>query len=414
MYNRKTRADYLNPIITFTIWPFLSLILSLRNRKKFWAKNICWLFCVYFGFTFIINNENVDSFRYAQWFISLHSLDTNLINFLGTLYSENTNYIDILQPLLSFILSRFTVNPHFLYASFGLVFGYFYVNNIWILFERLPTKKSIITSVFVTTFMLIIPIWQINGFRFWTAAQIFLFGVFSYLLEGNRKKIWISTISFFVHFTFIIPIMVLLIYAYLGNRKSLYFILFIITIFINEVNLEVIKQLMSYLPAIFQNKSTIYLQPDAIENQNLFLNANNWYIRYYVLIIKWISYFFLIVLYFSKKIISTDSKLVFERLYSFSLIFYAFANIANLMPQGGRFFDVANMFVFFVLALIPIMIHETIIIKSLKVLSLPFLILIIIVSLRIGSDYIGFQTLFGNPLSSLFIEGDVPLINLLK
>jgi hypothetical protein len=44
----------------------------------------------------------------------------------------------------------------------------------------------------------------------------------------------------------------------------------------------------------------------------------------------------------------------------------------------------------------------------------PTLLLLIIVSIRVGFDYLGIVTIIGNPFIAPFIEYDMPLIDLIK
>jgi hypothetical protein len=412
MFVRQQKINF-KQVAIFLFLPVLGLINSFRFREEKWAKNIFWLFCIYYGYTFIISNEGVDAFRYSEWFISLRSLDFTLANFISTLYTKETNYIDILQPLISFILSRFTSNPHWLFATFALIFGFFYSRNIWYFFKQVKITSSFTIVVFSIAFILLIPIWQINGFRFWTAAQIYLFGTLPYLVEKEKKRIFMAALSVFVHFSFIAPVLILFIYVFAGNRKNIYFILFIMTLFINELNLSLFKQQIAILPEIFQRKSDVYLINNAISQQQAGLSSTNWYIKYYDAILKWIIYSFLILFFFRKM---RFSKIDFpsENIFSFSLLLFAFINIVNLMPQGLRFNAVGNMLGLFLMSYSAFSVGDHNIDKILKVIYVPFILVIIIVSVRRGLDYTGINTILGNPFLTPFINSDIPLIQLIK
>ena len=43
--------------------------------------------------------------------------------------------IDFVEPLISTIVSSFTSNYKILFAIYGLIFGFFYSRNIWILLK---------------------------------------------------------------------------------------------------------------------------------------------------------------------------------------------------------------------------------------------------------------------------------------
>lgn len=399
--------------ILFLIWPFLALINCISNRNSPWAKNIFWLFCIYFGYSFVMSNVNADSYRYAGSFIALSKVNLTFGDFINYLYSEETSYVDILQPLINFILSRFTSDPRILLATFGMIFGYFYSRNLWYLFDKIGRNRSVILCLYILTFALICPIWRINGFRFWTATQIFIFGVLPYLMEGKRTGIWIAATSVFVHFSFMFPIALLLIYVYAGNRRTIYFILFITTSFINELDLDSVKNSLSILPDIFQSKVNIYVKDDILTEQNEAIRAANWYIENYTLFIKWIIYIFLTIIYIKGFFLLKSNKALMQ-LFCFSLLFYSFCNIAALTPSGIRFYTIGNLLVFFFIIIYLTHVHNQNIIDIMKVGLTPLLLIVIVVSIRMGFEFTGLISVFGNPIFAPFLTGDIPLIDLIK
>ena len=66
-------------IILFLIWPFAALIVAFKNHKQAWSKNLFWLFCIFFGYTFVIaQSGGADSDRYAQKFLEFAHNDIKL------------------------------------------------------------------------------------------------------------------------------------------------------------------------------------------------------------------------------------------------------------------------------------------------------------------------------------------------
>lgn len=410
-------TDYLSPLILFFLSPFLAGLYSLRSYEQKWAKFIFILFCGYFGYTLIlIENSDVDGLRYIEWFLQLHKNNISSKDFIGLLYQEKTGYLDIVQPIISFIISRITDNYHILFAVFGLVFGYFYAGNLWYLFSRLKKRQSIVSFLFLMVFGLLNPIWNINAFRFALAIHVFLFGVFPFLFEGKKSSIIVAAFSILVHFSFIIPVLILILYAILGNRSKAFFVLFLITSLLTEVSSQEISKLSAGLPDVFQFKVDAYATQDILEFSDSIVETN-WYIRYFGAMLKWICYSFTIAFFLRGNILIEKNRLL-SNLFCFSMLFYSFANVSNLFPQGARFYQVANLLNFF---LIVFYINEekkitrgTYVIKLLKNVSVPILIIIILVSIRKGFDFTGIYTIIGNPVSALFFKKDVPLISLIK
>ena len=174
-------------LIIFLIWPFVSFILAFRHYDKTWAKNIVWLFVIFYGYSFVIIHAEADGIDYKLNFISNVNNQRSFSEFATILYNEETQKLDLLEPLISYWLSFFTTDYRMLFAMFGLIFGYFYSRNIWYLLERVSgsiTKHSI---VFILCFALLNSFWNINGFRFNTALHICLFGLLPFLYEGKKK-----------------------------------------------------------------------------------------------------------------------------------------------------------------------------------------------------------------------------------
>ena len=51
-------------VIFFLVWPFGSLAFTAYHLRSSWAKNIVWLFVIFFGLTFVISNPKIDANRY--------------------------------------------------------------------------------------------------------------------------------------------------------------------------------------------------------------------------------------------------------------------------------------------------------------------------------------------------------------
>ena len=133
---RNKRKSLMSAWILFFINPFSATIIAFVNYRSAFAKNILWLFVVYYGFTIVISDEGMDANRYRNNFIALTSNKISAKDFVDLLYQEETEYVDVAQPLITFFVSRLTKDPRILFAVFGLVFGYFYSRNIWFLLER--------------------------------------------------------------------------------------------------------------------------------------------------------------------------------------------------------------------------------------------------------------------------------------
>jgi hypothetical protein len=398
----------------FFIWPLATLYLSFRNYKQVWSKNILWLFCIFFGYTFIIAGEGgADSDRYASLFIQYAQSEFSLKELWQSFYTESSNVIDIASPLITFLVSRFTNNSVILFAIFGFIFGYFYSRNIWYILDRINASLSGFVILLTVTFALLNPIWNINGFRFNAAAQIFLFGTLPYLFEGNSKKLIWSVASVFVHFSFLYPIVTLFIFIFLGNRLNIYLGFFIITTFIKELNLEAVQSVLTFLPDIFQSRVSIYTNNEYAEAVMTGEQSLNWYLPLSYQGMKWVNYLLTFFIYFfCRKIFYNKQGLM--TLFCYSLLLYGFANIFSLIPSGGRFIIVASTFIYAFFILFLATFTKIRGVSLVETLSSPLLILYCLIAIRAGMDYFGLTTIFGNPLVAAIYYDTVPLIEGIK
>lgn len=411
---KKQAISYL-PFLLFVIWPFALLLSSISKFRNPWAKVGFILFCTYFGFVFVISRDigGVDSARYALALAEMHELTPTFNNFLASMYSVETNLVDIYQPLLTWIVSLFTDNPHYLFALFALVFGYFYANNLWIILSQFNGRISFVVFLFLLVFTLIIPIWNINGVRMWTAAQIFIYGVLLFVHEKKREGLLWSAASVLVHFSFLLPLALLVIFVLLPKRLPIYFTFFIVSIFVSEINLFSVRSSLSFLPEIFQSRVMSYTNTDYAYGVKQAAEATAWYVGFSGLALRIAVYALLIAtIISSRRYLKKDIYLY--SFICFTLFFYGCANIVSLVPSGGRFIAVANMLSIASLLFYFARYRLNMALKIVRVLSLPLVIFFSIFSIRVGFDYMGISTFFGNPFTAILFEDTKPIIEFVK
>jgi hypothetical protein len=404
--DKRNEALY---FLSFLVWPFMTMLAALRHREKPWSKNIFWIFCIFFGLTFIISPEFADSARHAQLLAEYANADLNFRQLIKSIYTESSGYVDIVQPLITFLVSRVTKNPIILFTIFGFIFGYFYSRNIWYILGQIKGKITGILLIYLLTFALLNPIWNINGFRMWTAAQIFLFGTLPYLAEGNMKKLLWSGISIFFHFSFVYPLLILFLFIFLKNRLNIYLIFFIITSFIKEIDLQAVGSALSFLPSFLQPRISAYTNLEYAESVRDIQQSLNWYLPLSLKALEWTIYALTLFIYFfCRKFLKDRRELM--TLFCFSLLLCGFNNIISLIPSGARFLTVSFTFM---IAFFIIFISNSPKTKGLaliSVLSVPLILFFCMITIRIGMDFFGLMTVFGNPFLAVLGPDQVPLI----
>lgn len=398
----------------FALSPFLSLLLSIRNYRASWAKNGVWLFVAFYGYTMVISSEGIDANFYRDDFLRMAQSDISLDNFSNLLYSGEQSYVDIVQPLITFIVSYFTSDYRILFLVFGTLFGYFYSRNIWYLIDNSGAgfRKEVIP--FVVTFALIVGFWQINGFRMWTAAHIFFFGAIRYLYEDKKQGFFIAAFSVLVHFSFVLPTAILLIHTIFKNRVHFYFWIFFGTFFISEISLTVVNELLtSIVPDILLNRVEGYTNEEYAESISQSIQQNSWHAIFYERALRWVIISFISVIYFRSLYLVKSRKSLFS-LFNFTLLFLAIGNLLSLVPSGGRFNIIANLFAMTIIVLSLQKVQKGHVILRLVPFAVPALFLYCVVALRLGFDTIGVTTILGNPFVAIFTDVDIALIQFIK
>jgi len=398
----------------FLVWPFGILLAAFKYWRRPWAKNVFWLFCVFFGSTFIISElGGADSDRYARLFIQYAHSDMSLSELWNSFYMLGSDYIDIASPLITYIVSRFTDNPNVLFTVFGFIFGFFYSRNIWSIMQRVEWKIPFIAAIYLFTFAIINPIWNINGFRMWTAAQIFLYGCLGYFFDGNNRRLAFAFVAIFFHFSFILPLIILIGYVFVKNRLTPYYVVFLITFFMKEIDLTIMQAYVDYLPGILRAKVTNYTNPEYAESISLMQQSLNWYVTFSNTVLTYVVLITVSTVYFFYKKQLEDNKELM-RLLCYSLLLYSFANVFSFIPSMGRFHTVANTFMFAFMAIFLANQYKNNAIQLIQFVCIPLIGLFAIVNLRSGMDYFGFLTVIGNPFSVALVTDSQPLIDIIK
>ncbi|HEX8041745.1 MAG TPA: hypothetical protein VF490_21505 [Chryseosolibacter sp.] len=403
----------------YLVWllsPFLSLVMAVRNYKAAWAKNVLWLFVVFYGFTFVVSNQQIDANRYVLGLEKLSRQDaTSFTEFFDMLYQKDTNYVDVLQPLVTFLVSRFTDDGRILYAVFGVIFGYFYSRNAAFLISFVRKKIRKEALIFLITCLFVVSIWQMNGFRFATAAHVFIFGLFNLFNERKAKGVLFCIGSVFVHFSFLMPLIILAIHLLVGNRLFVAFVLYFASFFATQVTPDLLKNYAGYLPGVFQERSAKYTSDAYLEaREELAKRQVNWYVNGRVIALTYATNVLLAIVFIRYRRHFSGLP-VAAHLLSFSLYLFAAGNIFSSVPSVGIRFQLVSLMPLFAALFLFVQAHSRMLFS--KWVKVPFIaaaLLFIIVEIRIGFDTTGVITLIGNPIVAPFMDNQVPLISLIK
>ena len=196
-------------------------MVALANFSRKEARTVVYIFLIYYGLSFVNANVAVDAYRYALSLKANSLLPfSDFFKIVGGLYSDTT--VDIIEPLISFIVSRFTSDHGLYFGVWAAIFGYFYLKSITLIYDRYIVEQNMNTILLMAFFVMTIPVTMISGVRMWTAAWIFFYGAFRVITEKNPRFLFISFSAVFVHWSFISANAILLIYYLIGNRNIIY------------------------------------------------------------------------------------------------------------------------------------------------------------------------------------------------
>ncbi len=394
------------------------MIASVKFFKSLSARNLFWYGCAFMGFVFIYNpigGTSADSSSIAQGLTDMHINPVNFEKVSSYFFTEEGS-LDIYQELIVFIVSVFTGNAHVLFLVFSIIYGFFYSRNLWIVLDIFE-EKNVPWWIWIVIIMFILlnPIWDINGGRMWVALHVFLYGILNFYMKDDKIKIIWSLISVFIHFSFIFPVVLFIIYQFLHKKNlTIFFILYFVAITFSEINIQSLKDsLIEILPSQLSRKTESYMDEDHVQNVIEYYDNFSLYL---IIAEKMAKYFILIILLFFwvnlKKIFQDE---ISRHLLSLFLFFAAIFEMFSVIPSFGRFLVLSNM-IFYTLLLVLLFNKNkaNIDLRNIVKYLSPLLVLPILLSLRIGCNYYGLSLFWGNFISAIFIDDKANLIDLIK
>lgn len=423
----QSKRNKTTAFILTLVFPFGGLIYTLSHWREKWAKNTFWLACIYLGAVLIywpegtILGQGADGGRYVLELMEMYSSNISLSQILGQ-YQIDQRTMDLYQPLMTYLISRFTDNGHVLFAAFAVVFGFFYSRNIWYILEKLPKKRLGNLFILVTLYFLICPITLINGVRMWTALHVFVYAMMPYLVERKKSKLWWLLLTPLIHFSYLYVVLFAVAFVLLPYRlKSrnnilLYvaYVFFIVTLFINSINLDAAEGMLAELsPEAYEDRIEGYVSQDVANRRAESSALNNWYVAGSANILHW-SYNLLLLALLPclNRHFKNNSRLM--GLFVFTLLLAGFANIMALIPSGGRFQLLAQMFKVPLILLVAMSISKSDSFRKLVNVTLIFLLVPFVVELRKLFDYFSITAIVGNFITIFFWENNIPLISFIK
>lgn len=411
-------------IISAILWPFGALYSALKNWRQPWAMNVFWMVCIFLGAIQIFHptgevlGKGADAGRYVIELQRMYSSVDNFSQVSRHFYDGSTN--DVFRSTLQFLVSRFTDNGHVFFFVLAIIYGFFYSRNIWYILGKIADQHIQGLWILIALFLLVCPIWQINGVRMWTALHVFCYGAIPYLLEGDKKKLIWPALSILIHHSFIFPIALLVGFTLIPRRLVMsnsiltgLFVFYLFTLTVKAVDLGVLNSLLqAYLPGFYEDRIDGYVNQTTLVARLKHLSQNSWHVAFFNDLQYWINQL-LVVFSFITIRKCKDRLIGVWPLFAFALLIYGFSNILACVPSGGRYITISKMFMVSVYLLIYGEMYAISYCKKYLPYILTVLAFSLIFNIRKGLEFYGLG-LFGNYITAIFIDDRTPLIYLIK
>jgi hypothetical protein len=388
-----------NYLVLFLLWPFLAFLLAVKNFSQKESKKVVYIFLIYYGLAFVNDNPAIDAAKYALNLKANSLLPfTDFFKIVGGLYSSDTS-IDIVEPFISFIVSRFTSHYGVYFAVWAAIFGFFYLKSISLLHDLYKERPGLNALVFMSFFVVILPITTLSGVRMWTAAWIFFFGAYHVVLFHDKRFLILTLASSLVHWSFLSANAILLIFYFARNANFIYAPLAAASFVVPQMLASTFRMISLRLGGAMQSRYEGYSNEDYMlsvqessQNSVWFMQIGNDLIFYYLLACS------TIIALTSREIMKEKPE---KNLFSFMLLFLAFVNFGKAIPSfGGRFQTLFLLFATVYIFLYYLKLQNNKL-SLLTWIGLFPMFLFTAVNFRIGAENINawlFSPLFGSPL----------------
>lgn len=246
------------------------MIYSLRTLNRKSSFVVLYLFFLFFGMAFTTGsgktNENLsDSSVYRLRFeqIALYDFNQYLIGLKE--YFSFQEKKDYFFDTLSFILTRFTDNYHFLFLSVSIIFAYFMLRSLSFLVKDVNYKTSTV-GLLLVLFFLYIDIFNINGIRFWTTYWIATYCVFQ-IYAASKPKYWLLVlITPLFHIAYLAFVLLMIAFRVVSKKQKTLIIFFLISVFLGFLSLSFLEWTSKYLPSVLQKMIVVYTSEGQFES----------------------------------------------------------------------------------------------------------------------------------------------------
>lgn len=398
-----TRNKHTDNIIVALFFPISGFVYASIRPKASYYRSLLILFFTFIGTAFFFIGGG-DVLRYVEEFQMVAVKRITLMDYYNS--QPEAHQVDYYTIFMTWMLSRFTSNPHIFLGILALVPTVFLAQNVSCVSEKCLDSPRFRFFLFI---LVITPNIIFLTHRWWTALQIFLYGMLPYILYGKSKRLWFCLLSIGVHFSFIFSSILLLIYAILPKKVILpYLIVFIATYFVSTLNFDFISNIVNQiLPTNYAERSVMYLyKTEGFER--------GWVSDVSFHLHNFLNLFFGIFIYLRLKIDVKNYDFL-RRLLIITLIMASFALLSNKTDWGWRYFDLSNFLFASLFVIIAANRQMYIKLKALFMCAYPVFVFFLIMFIHALFAVISpISLLIGNYFTIWFINEDISMLECIK
>jgi hypothetical protein len=406
---KNTNDDFWNYLLFF-IWPIVGFFVSVRRFHLKSAGVIIILFYGMFGYTLLFN-KSTDSYRHKAGFEDvLNRPFSQFFEEVFGLYSSEDAKPDFFMDLIKYSVSRVTDNYRFYFMILAFFIGYMVLKNIKVFYALFLEKQNKIALIFIAFFFILNPPGRIMSFRHYLSLLIFVYAMYQYFKTNNYKELIMLASVIFVHFGYLLIVPLFFLYRVLGNRNTIYYVVIALSFVFFDQAATLIRNSGIDLEGGLDQAVDGYTNEGYLEDMgNISGNRMVLVDRY----IRWTTLFFLFSMLYHKFKHKTFD-IVGEKIYSFSLVVFAFINFMQGMESVSNRFGLVYQCIGCVFY---IHIYSKCNFKMNKwfmYLSILFVCINFSVIFRTNIEYANFLMMTPLYLLSFIVDSDLAILKLIK
>ncbi len=400
IWNKEDRQDIQNKIILFLISPFIAFLYSLKRINTKSSYIVAFLFSVFFGLAFTVSNVRIEGSSDA---ISYR------INFEQNVKASSFEYYYGLKEFLKFddgpqdyyfetvcyYVSRVTDNYHVMFMVLAIVLAFFQLKSLRFFTSNIEEKIISYKTLLLLFLFTYIQIYNINGCRFWTAYWIGIYAMLQIFYNNKPQYILLAAITPFFHGAYWFYVGMLFVIYLLKKFDKIWYPLFIISIFVGNIALQLAQDYSDMLPQFLARKADFYTDDDYVKSRGEGGSGFYFVQKFFDTILPIFIDIFILYIYKFRNILAKNDYTLLQVL----LVWATVSNFLMSIPSlGGRFFILSY-------PLIAILAYKLRIQKQINVLiSLIPIIFLYFIYMRIVSyvDIVDISFYFSNPLFIIY------------